>query len=243
MKWLIACVGGLFFAYAAIHFSYPSGFWRYRLTIEVETPEGIKTGSAVYQIGVSTGMKFGDSSGAGMFAKGEALQVDLGSRGTLFALMNKDQSVDYNGYLVFKIFPYPGPKSGPLSGVATPDGLRYYANLRAKADVVGSQLPSLVRFRDLNNPKSVELVDPTDLAKSFGAGVKFLSSTIEMVDQGYWPLNQMGITGVPVTRGIEKTLSWVNSEDSLNSFWKSLYDLGFHSNGSIEVLTLFKGGQ
>jgi hypothetical protein len=242
MKWLGAFLAVLVIAYAALHFSYPAGFWRYRLTLEVETPEGTKTGSSVYQIGVSTGMKIGDSSGAGMFAKGEALQVDLGARGVLFALMTKDQSVDYNGYLVFKAFPYPGSKTGPLSGVATPEGLKYYASLRAKSNVPQSQLPSLVRFRDLNNPKSVELVDANDLAKSFGVGVTLKSATIEMVDQGYWPLNQMGLTGEPITRGIENRLPWLATEEMLNSFWKSFYALGFRPNGSVEVLTLFKRG-
>jgi hypothetical protein len=238
---LIAAV--LIAGYAALHFTYPSNSWRYRLTINMETPEGIKTGVSVYQIAVSTGMGFGDSSGAHMYAKGEALVVDLGTRGILFALMINDQEVDYNGYLVFKTFPYPGPKQGPLSGVATPAGLKYYSNLRAKAELAPSQLPTLVRFRDTNDPKTVELVDANDLAKSFGAGVRFKSATIEMVDAGVWPFSMFGITGEPVTRGIETRLVWLDDEAQLSAFWKSLYSRGFQSNGSIEVRALFIQGR
>jgi hypothetical protein len=216
----------LFAVFAVTHFSYPSGTWRYRMTLSVETPEGIKTGSSVYQIGVSTGMKFGDSSGAQMHARGEALMVDLGARGILFVLLTKGADADYSGYLVFKAFPYPGSKQGPLSGVATPEGLKYYVNLRGKVELTPSQLPSLVHFHEINDPKTVEIVDPNDLAKSFGAGVRLTSASIEMVNTGIWPLNQIGISGISVTRGIEKKLGWVGDYTAETSAWKKLNNSG-----------------
>ena len=33
--------------------AYPSGSWRYKMTVVVQTPEGIKTGSAVREVDVS----------------------------------------------------------------------------------------------------------------------------------------------------------------------------------------------
>jgi hypothetical protein len=69
-------------------------------------------------------------------------------------------------------------------------------------------LPLLVRFRDISDPKTVEKVDPANLAASFGAGVKLTRATIETVPSGYWPFNLFGIGGSPVTRGIEARLPW-----------------------------------
>ena len=56
--------------------------------------------------------------------------------------------------------------------------------------------PELVRFRDIRDPKTVELVDPNDLAKSFGAGVKLRRIMLTVVDG-------------PVTVGIEQRLPWL----------------------------------
>ena len=44
---------------------------------------------------------------------------------------------------------------------------------------------------------TAEIVDPDDLAKSFGPGVRLVRVTIE-------------ITGEPVTRGIRKVLPWLS---------------------------------
>jgi hypothetical protein len=199
------------------NFMYPSASWRYRLTLEVETPEGVKTGSSVVEVSGNAQARITPESVASFSVKGEAIAVDLAERGVLFALLNRDADVDYPIHIVFQQFPYVHDyvfedgttKRLEHGGEATREGLSYYANLRAKSNLPQSQLPSLVRFRDLNDPKSVELVDASDLAKSFGAGVTLKSATIEMVDQGYWPLNQMGITGEPITRVIENRLPWL----------------------------------
>ena len=67
----------------------------------------------------------------------------------------------------------------------------------------------LVRFRDTNDPMTVERVDPFDLGKSFGAGVKLERATLEIVHGGIWPFNHYGIMGEPVTTGIYKRLLWL----------------------------------
>lgn len=50
--------------------------------------------------------------------------------------------------------------------------------------------PVLVRFRDPNDPTSVELVDPSNLAASFGPGVMLRRAFVEITDD-------------PITKGIE----------------------------------------
>jgi hypothetical protein len=87
-----------------------------------------------------------------------------------------------------------------------------------------TSLPLLVRFRDLDDPKTVERVDPLDLGKSFGTGVKLQRATLEIVPAGTWPLNDYGITGEQITTGISERLKWIDHLDqyrsiSHNSVW------------------------
>jgi hypothetical protein len=56
--------------------------------------------------------------------------------------------------------------------------------------------PMLVRFKDIRDPKSVEKVDPNDIAKSIGPGVTLRRITLQITDD-------------PVTTGIEKRLGWL----------------------------------
>jgi hypothetical protein len=58
--------------------------------------------------------------------------------------------------------------------------------------------PMLVTFGDEADPTSVTLVDPDDLAATFGAGVKLRRITAELTDD-------------PVTTGIEKRLGWLTN--------------------------------
>ena len=68
--------------------------------------------------------------------------------------------------------------------------------LKGRVELAPGDLPLLVRFRDINDPKTVERVDPNDLAASFGPGVYLKRATVE-------------ITRDPVTTGIVKRLSWL----------------------------------
>jgi hypothetical protein len=55
----------------------------------------------------------------------------------------------------------------------------------------------------------VERVDPLDLETGFGAGVKLVHADLEIVSAGIWPFNRIGVTGEPITTGIETRLSWL----------------------------------
>lgn len=45
------------------------------------------------------------------------------------------------------------------------------------------QYPMLVTFDDITDPASVRLVDPSNLAASFGPGVRLKSVTLEVTDE------------------------------------------------------------
>src|SRR3546814_20034236 len=52
---------------------------RYRMTVEVETPTGVRSGSSVIETTITKGPRTGQGSGLTATMKGEAGAVDLGS--------------------------------------------------------------------------------------------------------------------------------------------------------------------
>ena len=186
----------------------PRGTWRYKMTVEIETPEGVKVGSAVREINVIHGIKITPESHPSISLKGEAVAVDLGERGMVFALLNDAES------LVFKAFPIPGKIPG--GGGTTPEGIRYYAQLKTGSAVLPPKwVPMMVTFTDRNDPASVELVYQSELdfqnstpskgthynitdnfESIFGNGVKLKQVKIEMTED-------------PVTVEVVKWLPWL----------------------------------
>lgn len=161
--------------------------FRYKMTVSVDTPEGIKTGSAVREVTVTIRPVPMDKRRpwrSSISVKGEAVIVDLGQRGLLFSLLDGDDA----HYIIFKTFPY-------SKGGTTPEGAAYYAQLKAGPSVI-KQIPTMVTFKDIRDPKSVMAVDRTNLAATFGAGITLKDVTIEMTDED-------------VTWGIEKYLGWL----------------------------------
>ena len=66
---------------------FPSDRLRQKITVEVETPAGLRSGSSVVETEVRKGKSWGDASGTTFRLKGEAVAVDLPGGRTLFALL------------------------------------------------------------------------------------------------------------------------------------------------------------
>lgn len=189
--------------------AYPSGTWRYKMTVEVETPEGIKTGEVVRGIEVSMHPRiFEDSSSVRVL--GESLFIDLGKRGILFAFLDWD----YAKGVVLKAFPF--------KGAYTPEGIRYYESLLGRTkELDKNHYPKFIYFKDINDPKTAEYViyrkrfctihdrkkydckvgetfDLDNLQEVFGEGVRVKSIRIEMTD-------------AEITRYIESKLPWLST--------------------------------
>ena len=87
---------------------------------------------------------------------------------------------------------------------AGPDGRRgqEVSTLRA--------LAKMISFSNLTDPATARVVAPSDeaFAEAFGAGYRLKGFTIEMVPVGIWPLSWLGLSGVPITRNIQRNLPW-----------------------------------
>ena len=173
--------------------------FRYRLTVEVETPQGLRSGSSVIEVQTrdqGRGFPGPEAGGIRHNVRGEAVAVDLPGGRTLFALLKQGGKRAFN-------FPEMAPywAFSPPASTSNPS-----FDERHKLVVEGqgvhvldpSYYPLLVRFRGIHDPTSVELVDPQDLTASFGPGVTLKRVTIEITDD-------------PVTTGIERRLNWLPS--------------------------------
>ncbi len=178
--------------------------YRYRLTVEVETPEGLKTGSSVIEVEQNLGRAGGSPANSQIYRKvrGEAVAVDMPDGRTLFALLRSESDNEWAETVMDRVSPpsrrgSDGPLfDGPLQlkgEVDVPRTYPAYAWLEER-----SAYPMLVTFGDIDDPTSVEEVDPDDLAATFGEGVVLKRVTVEL-------------TNDPVTTGIEERLVWLSA--------------------------------
>lgn len=196
---------------------YPSATLRYRMSVEVDTPEGLKTGSSVLEVMIKSGPKILNSNGISYHLKGEAITVDLLGGLTLFALLRgveQGSPPDYHADLFRSLLiagvptvPSMPRRYGPEEWedvfrdanelkpmMVIPPRLKRWPNRVEPGIIV--RYPLLVTFADIANPKTVALVDPDDLSASFGPGTKLRRITLQITDD-------------PVTTGIRKRLGWL----------------------------------
>lgn len=176
--------------------------YRYRLTVEVDTPEGLKAGSSVIEVDTSVAGKFSiPTPGAVRFrARGEAVAVDLPDGRTLFALLRSENEADWAGNIMFLLAPkYRGEDAVAQTTRAITRNRREQVLPIVKPVGGGMKrdgYPMLVTFGDIEDPTTVERVEPLDLAATFGEGVSLKRITVQVTDD-------------TVTTGIEKRLGWL----------------------------------
>jgi hypothetical protein len=209
---ILALIGGTPVLYSV---AYPSLTLRYRLTLEAEVDGKPKTGSGVIEVIYSKQPEFASGRDRVSSHRGEAVVLDLGDRGTLFALLTAgSDSRSIPESIILRAFNFDG---GAFPGPTVEEGFKKLRQLSGKRELPLTSLPLLVRFRDLNDSMTVEKVDPFNISKSFGAGARLVRATLEIVPVGIWPFNLLGVTGEPVTRGIDKKLIWLDHLDRYNS--------------------------
>jgi hypothetical protein len=186
--------------------AFPSATIRYRLTLEAQLDGERRTGSGVIEVTYSKQSGLAGQQELFVDFRGEAVILDLGSRGTLFALLKGDtDSRSGPERIVLSAFNFPGG-SLPRPVAA---GVKQVRRLSGTRELPLTSLPLLVRFRDSKTPTTVERVDPLDIGKSFGGGAKLVRVILEVIPAGIWPLSSFGITGEPIMRGIDKRLAWL----------------------------------
>jgi hypothetical protein len=182
--------------------NYPTYAWNQKLTVTVSTPRGEVSGSSVVAISWA-GNFFSRGWGGAPFhltLRGDATTVDLGGGQFLFALLgyHRSEETHCTGLVALKLLRQKLPLQSDDDYWA-PDTFKRVQAARGRGPITLPQqlYPHFLRFRDTNDPTTAELIDPDNLAKSFGPGVRLVSVTIEITDE-------------PVTRGIRKVLPWLS---------------------------------
>jgi hypothetical protein len=128
---------------------------------------------------------------------GEAVAVDLPGGRTLFALIGPLSNGRDLAGTVTKLFE-PSAVS-PEAVVASVGALGGSDQVGRTAVLNPEQYPHLVTFRDINNPKSIQAVDPMSISAVFDEEITIQRITVTLTNE-------------KVTTGIEKQLEWLNEQ-------------------------------
>lgn len=194
------------------------------LSLAVTSPEGVRTAINLLELQLFARGDPKDSSwmyytGTTTAVYGQAAIVDLGRRGSMFALLRTDHDHRWLN-------------TAPLRAedqIADPAAAEHYVEMgfgaswplprhprqpppwaEAPAESDPPTLyPTMVRFRDPRDPLSVEKVDPDDLAKSFGDGVALREISIHVREpEMAMAMARLGIKAPPPD--IRTVLPWLD---------------------------------
>jgi hypothetical protein len=165
---------------------------RYRLTIEVETPDGLKTGSAVIEPRARTQSPGLSLRSVVTRVRGDAVFVDLGNGKNVVGLMAggpEGRDVGVPVRLAMEAF-------GVRNCRKSMCDWRQMQSMSGRRDLPLGLVPTLVTFGDVDDPKTARVIEPSEFEAIFGPGYRFKRAWIEITDD--W-----------VTRGIKQRLPWL----------------------------------
>ena len=175
---------------------------KYRLTVEVETPAGIKSASGMLAVTPDRGY----SNRGKTRTSGDAVFVDLGEGKNLVALLaHLDNTLDLEAinYVALRAYGEAGGHRVSFNQMSRMTGV---------VPVTGALIPVLVTFADPAEPSTMRSVAPDNLVASLGPGYRLHRLTAEVVPNGFWPIDFGGPLGAPVTRGIRGKLRWLDRD-------------------------------
>jgi len=193
---------------------------RYRITIEVLDHGSVRSGSGVWSVTVTRGLLGSYES----HLRGEAVIVDLGARGRMFAVVagrsknGLPTSPDHVALLPEALFgdvarsrarlsPLHQDRIDDLEAIRGQVGRSVSLNCDTPSECADF-FPFLVRFGDLRDPTSVRVVDPTNLAAEFGEGVSLRGISVQITDE---QVTQNPADAMPQYTGRPKFSRWYSS--------------------------------
>jgi hypothetical protein len=205
---IVVLVGLIAIGIAYWLINYPTIHVRYRLTLEVQDGDEIKSGTSVisvtYTIYPDSFVYLGGPSSYRPVV-GYSPTVDLGTKGLLFlTFVNADRSpsqrrsrnkliqcpLDDIACLPFVAYDKPGT-GVPIIQSQQKAALYDLLHQSGPRDVPFTILPQLARFADLNDQHSYKSVSPFNLAASFGPGVELKRVVLQLTDDPVTPLPEI----------------------------------------------------
>jgi hypothetical protein len=213
---------------------------KYRLTVEVATPDGIRIASGILAVVPDRNYNRGGRT----TMRGEAVFVDLGhasgkdrgqDRGkgkSLVALLAHRQGdkldLDDINYVALRAYGAARGNRVSFNDISRQTGI---------VPVQGELIPVLVSFGDAADPASARLVASDQAEAVLGDGYAIRGLTAEVVPNGFWPIDFGGVLGEPVTRGIDAKLPWLAAPGDPAA--AALKAAGLPAAGAIEAREAF----
>ena len=201
---------------------------KYRLAVEVETPEGSKSASSIFAVHPDRSYtRRGQTR-----TLGDAVVVDLGQGRKLVALLahvdNNKLVLDDMNYVALRAYGAATGKRVPFGEMSRQTGV---------VPVTGELVPALLYFADPAKPDTARQVAPDNAESVLGAGYRLQGITAEVVPNGFWPLDFGGALGEPVTRGIEAKLPWLTGEGNAAAALRAAQLPGIEGGDAREAFT------
>ncbi len=173
---------------------YPTITYRYRLTIEFNTPDGIKSGSSVIEVKTDQWPKFLSNLFGGKTADvnyiGEAVFVDLGNGKNAVGLLSHGHYGQINR--IRKLAPMAFLNTRFTSSSTSGASKKISQLIGSSEELTRDLIPTIATFKDLNKPESVEVIYGTTrnendnseivtldkMESTFGSGFSFESAII-----------------------------------------------------------------
>ena len=177
--------------------TYPSYTYRYRMTVEVETPEGVKTGSSVIEVHTEqfNSWNIGGYTG-NTTTKGEGVIVELDKDKTLF-VHYYDADHILSDILQY-VFPMLGvdekAKKTAFHIYNIREIRKYYGTLKnSKGEVSEKKFPTMLAVINKDNQDDIRMVNSENMEEVFGEGIKLKRVVIEMTQNAVTknPLNSI----------------------------------------------------
>lgn len=174
--------------------------WNQELKVEIDTPDGVKTGTAVTEVrwrGDIPTLSSAVPTGS-VELDGEALVVAIAGNRQLFVLLEGDEFSSNLKYLALRLL------SDKIGGTGTfPDlGPKIVASRQALS-VPPELYPYFVMFRDISDPSTAVRIEPANMVNQLGAGYALRSIALSVTERPRGPSK------------IKRILPWLPSYYSL----------------------------
>lgn len=199
---------------------YPTYTYRYKITVEIDTPSGVKSGSSVIEVETvqfPSWLTLGGDSSRQKVA-GEAVMIDMGEGQYIFALLDDDSEI-----LASRIF-----LNSPFHSRSGPNDAKMLLNMAGVRKAVPLQyLPKIMHFKDPKDPKTVEVVYAIEPHHStaVSGGVDF--NVKDHFSEIFGPhvglkASYIEITSEPVTRKIGRELPSFSNTTGFSGWYSNL---------------------
>ena len=148
--------------------------WHQKLTVSVDTPNGVMSSSSVMKMSLSnqrSAFNPPEARGVSFSLSGEAVVLELAPGRYLFALLRGVPSLGEQIYPKMDVI-----EAAKLLRNDKTDG-------STVVKLTPDHYPLLVTFGNINDPASVKQVDPSNLETTFGSGYRLNSITLSLTDE------------------------------------------------------------